>query len=470
MILMELPSWELLLAIGTAIAMLVSFWHQVRHLLDWIASWLVVVRVVDHGTGQLMVAFLHDTMKLGAPRVPAYASAYGFVKPLGRIYRVMYQVLYGGTEGLTFWSGKKPLWFRSSKGDTTERYGARSDFLFRFSFVRGTFDWEALLFAATVWEDEMKHGDLGHRRRRFHVRTHYGTSALEMQGGGMNELSKVMASSSPDPMNVSEWNQPTVGHRFVRWTSEDIQNDTIVSTLDQLSLRPELTELATVIRFWHGSQQWYLDHGIPWRLGVLGHGVPGTGKTSFIRAIAEVLDLPVHMFDLASMSNQDLQRAWRQMLTDAPCVALLEDLDGVFVGRTNITPTSAFGGGGLTFDTLLKCIDGIERTDGMLLYVTTNRFETIDDALAGKPTATEGADPEGLDDTMPTRPGRIDRVVEFHPLDLEGRVKMARRILEDEDQAQAVAEAYATESAAQFQERCFRLALDRRFADQKGSV
>ena len=159
--------------------------------------------------------------------------------------------------------------------------------------------------------------------------------------------------------------------------------------------------------------------------------------------------MPVHVFDLASMTNQELKLAWREMLTNAPCMALLEDIDAVFHGRENRAPQGMMGGsGGLTFDTLLNCIDGIERVDGMLLVITTNHIDTVDDALKN-------------------RPGRVDTVVKFENLDHDGRVKMAKRILEDGVVAERMAKDYSHDSGAAFQERCFREALRRRF---EGSI
>ena len=80
----------------------------------------------------------------------------------------------------------------------------------------------------------------------------------------------------------------------------------------------------------------------------------------------------------------------------------------------------------------------------MLLLVTTNNLDKLDTALID-------------------RPGRIDSIVEFKPLDDEGRVKMAARILENVELAVEVAKQGASDSAAQFQERCFRIALQRHY-------
>jgi hypothetical protein len=58
----------------------------------------------------------------------------------------------------------------------------------------------------------------------------------------------------------------------------------------------------------------------------------GTGKT----ALAEDLDLPIFVYSLADMSNFSLMRNWMEMRASTPCIALIEDVDNVFHGRTNV--------------------------------------------------------------------------------------------------------------------------------------
>jgi SpoVK/Ycf46/Vps4 family AAA+-type ATPase len=154
--------------------------------------------------------------------------------------------------------------------------------------------------------------------------------------------------------------------------------------------------------------------------------------------------MPVFVYHLATLYDNELQQAWQHMQTAVPCIALIEDIDTVFRGRENIA------GGHLTFDCLLNCLDGIERTGGVLLAVTTNCMEDVDWAL-GIPTS----------DHLSSRPGRLDQVLEMNRLDAAGREKLCRRILPEWPETWAeLMKAGEFETGAQFQGRCTQKALE----------
>jgi SpoVK/Ycf46/Vps4 family AAA+-type ATPase len=214
-------------------------------------------------------------------------------------------------------------------------------------------------------------------------------------------------------------------------------------------------EIATYIEEalrWKNSKAWFNDRRIPWRRGWLLTGVAGNGKSAFARALAEYLDIPIHIFDLATMDNIEFSGAWGKAIVDSPCIVLFEDLDGVFDGRKNIACGDE--GDGLTFDCLLNTISGVDNSDGIILIITTNDLTKIDKAIGCERTDAD------VGETMSTRPGRIDRVLFFNNPDAECRVRIASRILSDwPDQIEAIVSAGKNDTGAQFQERCSSLAM-----------
>ena len=209
-------------------------------------------------------------------------------------------------------------------------------------------------------------------------------------------------------------------------------------------------------RCWAASRAWYQQREIPWRRGWLLYGPPGTGKSAFTRAIGQDLNLPIYHFDLGSMDNREFMAAWNDALTNTPAIVLIEDIDGVFNGRKNV----AVEEGGLDFSTLLNAISGVQKSDGIFTIVTTNKIETVDEALGV-------IAPDG----MSSRPGRLDRVILMPVLSKAGRDKMAARILANEPQEvrdRLVAEG-ESDTGAKFQERCSRYALVSYWETKSGS-
>src|ERR1700710_2424274 len=152
------------------------------------------------------------------------------------------------------------------------------------------------------------------------------------------------------------------------------------------------------------------------------------------------------------MGNHAFMKAWAEMQVNVPCIALIEDIDNVFHGRENVARKNSpmpflfsaprkegdnnhDSGGGmpmtpLTFDCLLNCLDGVERSDGIFTIITTNDLSKIDPAL-GQPRKL----PDGGVEFISTRPGRIDKAVELTYMEIEDKKKMAQRILSEYEDA-----------------------------------
>lgn len=158
--------------------------------------------------------------------------------------------------------------------------------------------------------------------------------------------------------------------------------------------------------------EWYKERGIPHSLGILLHGVAGSGKTSTIKAIAH--DTQRHIFNL-SLREFTTQRQLTNLFFNETVVVqsydggkmtlkiplnkrvyVIEDIDcltDVALDRRFKKHEENGKGDGLTLSFLLNLLDGVLETPGRILVITSNYPEKLDHAFV--------------------RPGRIDVKIEF---------------------------------------------------------
>lgn len=136
------------------------------------------------------------------------------------------------------------------------------------------------------------------------------------------------------------------------------------------------------------SQSWYASMGIPWRRGYLLYGIPGSGKTTLVMALAGELGRDIYILNLSKpeLSDDGLIRLLNAIPSGA--FLLMEEIDCLFDGRVAKNDKQ-----NLTFSGLLAAIDGVASAEGRVLFMTTNHFEKLDSAL--------------------TRPGRADVHLHF---------------------------------------------------------
>ena len=134
------------------------------------------------------------------------------------------------------------------------------------------------------------------------------------------------------------------------------------------------------VKEFFAKEGWFKDRGLPFRRGILLYGIPGTGKTSTVHAIASELELPVYILLLSLKDIDDSKLADMMNRLPEKCILLLEDIDCAFKSRTaekkddNNTST-------ITLSGLLNSIDGLLAPEGRLLFATTNHIEHLDPAL-----------------------------------------------------------------------------------------
>jgi hypothetical protein len=389
-----------------------------------------------------------------------YISGRYWVRPVNKQMEVVFEGI--GTDPTCFWKGWRPF-FVGAVAEIMQSGTAGNNIIdgrLSLSFIRGTFDLDDLL-TASLDEYNSRFGDNDHNKNklvRFQIRRFVGKGAAgrNSRQNGDEPTSGSISSEKQQQMFID-----TGEYRSLRWQTTELGAELTVGrkALDGLSLPIDALEAVEEAKHWLSSEQWYRDRQLPWTRGWLLYGPPGTGKSTFIRSVAEDLNLPVYVFDLSSMSNYEFEGHWSEMKSNAPCIAAFEDVDAVFEGRKNVTGEL---GGGLTFDCFLNALSGIGGANGILKILTTNRVEILDDAL-GVPRK----DVNGI--SLSTRPGRADRAIELAHPDENGRRKIAIRILSDcLDHVDRLVVEGENDTGAQFADRCARLALKEFWASREG--
>lgn len=122
------------------------------------------------------------------------------------------------------------------------------------------------------------------------------------------------------------------------------------------------------------SEEVYKQFGLPYKRTYLFEGIPGTGKTSLIFAIASMLNMNISIISFgAKMDDEKFMAAISSMENNN--VLLIEDIDTLFQNRRSENKSS------VTFSAILNTLDGIGRKNKMITFITTNFVDRLDRAL-----------------------------------------------------------------------------------------
>nr|DAT03673.1 MAG TPA: ATPase [Caudoviricetes sp.] len=180
-----------------------------------------------------------------------------------------------------------------------------------------------------------------------------------------------------------------------------IEKDSIDGIDESAIIFPEKREIFDYVKTWIDSENYFVDHGINHKLGILLYGDPGTGKTTFAKVLATKYNLDLIKLKLSDLSKLITKNEFWDELEDS--VVVLEDID-VLVSKRDNSVTSADRE---NFQALLQLLDGINSCKRTIFLATTNYIDRLDPALI--------------------RDGRFDIKIEMKNFDYDEAVKMCNK-------------------------------------------
>jgi len=123
----------------------------------------------------------------------------------------------------------------------------------------------------------------------------------------------------------------------------------------------------------------YIKHGIPYKMNIMLHGVPGVGKTSLIHSIASECDANLCILNInAELKEESMIEAISRVNDDdKKSILVLEDIDCIFADRKVNDSMKNH----ITMNGILNCLDGFNNPEGLIVIMTTNFPDKLDDAL-----------------------------------------------------------------------------------------
>ena len=156
----------------------------------------------------------------------------------------------------------------------------------------------------------------------------------------------------------------------------------------------EKTAVVGHIDRFDSQRTFYENKQILYKTGILLYGMPGTGKSSFVKALATKYGRSIINIDIANLQSIDLNSLAQSIMVDEKrYIVLFEDIDTLFLNRSDTELKSSETA---VINKLLQFLDSNSSPTNVIFIATTNHIERLDSALL--------------------REGRFDLKVEVKPL------------------------------------------------------
>ena len=158
-------------------------------------------------------------------------------------------------------------------------------------------------------------------------------------------------------------------------------------SLDTIFLNSDIKEkILKGLESFLQNEDYFSQRGIPYKFCMMFYGVPGTGKTSLIHALASHFNFNIYYINSLGSIGTLLSNKYI-----SSGILVIEDIDSLAETLSREEKEK----GTTSLHDLLNSLDGFTSQHGMILAITSNHPERLDSALI--------------------RPGRIDLALEIGP-------------------------------------------------------
>ena len=120
--------------------------------------------------------------------------------------------------------------------------------------------------------------------------------------------------------------------------------------------------------------------GLPYKRRVVLYGPPGTGKTTLAKIILSQVEQTVIWARPCDLVSRDaMERLFWLARVGRPSVLILEDVDLYLEDR------NYHRGNDFALADIMARLDGLEENDGVLVIMSTNRLEVLEQAIVDRP-------------------------------------------------------------------------------------
>jgi len=171
----------------------------------------------------------------------------------------------------------------------------------------------------------------------------------------------------------------------------------VIKNRENVFLSDENSIIFDNITNFYKSKEFYNNKGIPHKKGILLYGLPGTGKSSIVYAIAYELQMNIYKLSLINITDNILTNLSKAIPPKS--IILIEDIDTVksmhdreliqkqeqeqllIDNKSNSNSLNLTSKSTINLETMLNILDGYSFLHESLIFFTTNHIEKLDPAL-----------------------------------------------------------------------------------------